>query len=57
MKFIMKSINKYRFYFWCERNDVSTDLEKDIEAYTKKEAIDKFQKTTLHKKIEKIEKL
>lgn len=51
-------MNKYVIRYWTERNDVSTDVEKVIEAESKVQAlIDFVNSATVFRKIESVKKI
>jgi len=45
---------KYLICYWTERNDVCTDLEEVIEAFTLEHALLEFKRTKVYKSISSI---
>jgi len=50
-------MNKYLICYWTERNDVCTDLEEVIEAFTLEHALLEFKRTKVYKSISSINQL
>lgn len=50
-------MNEYLICYWTEKYDVSTDLEKIIEAISIESALEIFKRSTSYKSIESISRI